>query len=319
MTGATGFVGSALVYNLIVDHRRYVRAALRHNIANLPERTEPIYVGDISADTDWTSALLNVEVVIHTAARVHIMSDRSVDRFAAYRRVNVDGTLTLAKQSAELGVRRFIFISSIKVNGEKTLIGRPFQACDIAAPIDPYGISKFEAEVGLLEIGAKTGMEISIIRSPLVYGAGVKANFLSMIHWLYKGIPLPLGDIQNKRSFVALDNLVDLIIRCIDHPAAANQIFLVSDGEDLSTTELLRKLAFYLGKPARLFSVPRWVLDTGAMIFGQKEILQRLCSSLQIDIAKTCQLLNWSPPVSVDQALERTVEYFLKNIPSYQR
>ncbi|AZD30984.1 UDP-glucose 4-epimerase [Pseudomonas chlororaphis] len=250
-------------------------------------------------------------MVIHVAARVHVMHDTLTDPLAAFREVNVEGTLNLARQAVEAGVKRFIFISSIKVNGEQTSSGAPYTADDMPAPVDPYGISKLEAEQGLLALAADTGMEVVIIRPVLVYGPGVKANFLSMMRWLYRGVPLPFGAVQNRRSLVALDNLVDLIVTCIDHPAAANQRFLASDGEDVSTTDLLRKLAFALGKPAHLIRVPVWLMSTVATFLGRRALSQRLFGSLQVDITKNQQLLGWTPPVSLDDALGLTAQYFL--------
>jgi nucleoside-diphosphate-sugar epimerase len=249
-------------------------------------------------------------VVVHLAARVHVMDDKVSDPLLEFRKVNADATLNLAKQAASAGVKRFIFISSIKVNGESTELGKPFQADDTVMPDDAYGLSKHEAEAALLRLGTATGMEVVVIRPPLVYGAGVKANFYSMMRWLDKGIPLPLGAINNKRSFVALDNLVDLIITCINHPSAAGQIFLVSDDEDLSTSELLRLMATALGKPARLLAVPVSVLQFVAKRLGKQAIAQRLCSSLQLDISKTRQMLGWTPPVSVTEALKKAAQYY---------
>jgi nucleoside-diphosphate-sugar epimerase len=271
-----------------------------------------LQVSGLEPDTDWQNALKGVDVVIHSAARVHVMEDKASDPLAAFRKVNVEGTLNLARQAAELGVRRFISISSIKVNGEGTSLGMPYLADAQPAPADPYGISKMEAEQGLRELAAESGMEVVIIRPPLVYGPGVKANFLNMMRWLHKGVPLPFGAIHNRRSLVALDNLVDLIVTCIGHPAAANQTFLVSDGEDLSTTELLRGMGTALGKPARLLPVPSWLLETGAAMLGKQALSQRLCGSLQVDISKTRELLNWTPPVSVDEALRKTAKHFLE-------
>jgi nucleoside-diphosphate-sugar epimerase len=219
----------------------------------------------------------------------------------------------LAEAAAAAGVRRFIFISSIKVNGEATLPGAPYTAEAQPAPADPYGISKLEAEQGLRALAADTGLEVVIIRPPLVYGPGVKANFLSMMRWLHKGVPLPFGAIHNRRSLVALDNLVDLLVTCIDHPGAANQTFLVSDGEDLSTSELLRRMGFALGRPARLLPIPSRLLDVAAAMLGKTALAQRLCGSLQVDIGKTRELLNWSPPVGVDEALRKTAEHFLEH------
>ncbi len=207
--------------------------------------------------------------------------------------------------------QRFVFISTIKVNGEGTPLGQPYTADDVPAPVDPYGVSKHEAELGLMRLAEETGMEVVIIRPVLVYGPGVKANFLSMMRWLHKGIPLPLGAIHNQRSLVALDNLVDLIVTCLHHPAAANQTFLVSDGEDLSTTALLRRTAAALGRPARLIPVPVRVLRTAAHLLGKADFAQRLYGSLQVDISKTRELLGWSPPVSVDDALHKTARHFL--------
>jgi nucleoside-diphosphate-sugar epimerase len=209
-------------------------------------------------------------------------------------------------------VKRFIFISSIKVNGESTVSGTPFKADDRPAPVDPYGVSKQEAEEALKQLGRDTGMEIVIIRPPLVYGPGVKANFLSMLNWLNKGIPLPLGAIRNRRSLVAIGNLVDLIVTCIDHPAAANQTFLVSDGEDLSTTQLLRRLARALGKNARLLPLPEWLLKLAASILGKQAIAQRICGSLQVDISKSRELLGWTPPVNMDKAMRQTAGHYLE-------
>jgi nucleoside-diphosphate-sugar epimerase len=261
----------------------------------------------LNAYTDWAEALANEQVVIHTAARAHIMKDEVPDPLAEYRKVNLEGTLNLARQAAQAGVKRFIFISSIKVNGEQTPLGKPFTPEDTPAPEDPYGISKYEAEQGLQQLAQETGMEVVIIRPPLVYGPGVKGNFASMVRLVEKGIPLPLGAIHNKRSLVALDNLVDLIITCIDHPAAANQVFLAGDGEDLSTTELLRGVANAMGKPARLIPVPAGVLMLGATVLGKKAMAQRLLGSLQVDISKAREVLGWEPVVSVETALETAV------------
>jgi len=312
LTGATGFIGQSLLNELL--RRGHVPVAVtRKAIAGLTGTDRCFPIADISANNDWLPALKGVEVVIHTAARVHVMNDRVADPLAAFRQVNVDGTLNLARQAAAAGVRRFIFISSIKVNGEGTPVGVPYLADGQPAPADPYGISKMEAEQGLRALAAETGMEVVIIRPPLVYGPGVKANFLSMMSWLHKGVPLPLGAIDNRRSLVALDNLVDLIVTCIDHPAAANQTFLVSDGEDFSTSELLRRMAAALGKPARLLPVPSGLLQAGAAMLGKQVLAQRLCGSLQVDIGKTRQLLNWTPPLSVDEALRKTAEHFLEH------
>lgn len=309
VTGATGFVGSALLERLAdhADHK--VMALVRREGVVLPEHVVPL-----RADADYLVGtelpLADVQVLIHCAARVHVMADSSSDPLAEYRKVNVEGTLKLAEQAARQGVRRFIFISSIKVNGEGTCTGEFYTADDVPAPADAYGISKMEAEQQLLSLGYRTGMEVVIIRPVLVYGPGVKANFRSMMSWLSKGIPLPLGSIRNQRSLVALDNLVDLIVTCLDHPAAANQTFLVSDGDDMSTTELLVRMGSALNKPVRLIPIPAALLLKGASLLGRKAVAQRLCGSLQVDIRKTRELLGWEPPLTVAQALSKTAKSF---------
>lgn len=311
MTGATGFVGQALCAQaLCADFQ--VNAALR-TPRSVASGATPIVVGAIDGNTDWSAALVDTEIVIHLAARVHVMAEQATDPLAEFRSVNVDGTLNLARQAAAAGVKRFIYISSIKVNGEGTACGQPYTAEDSPAPIDPYGISKYEAEQGLQLLVSQTGMEVVIIRPPLIYGPGVKANFQSLMKWLNKGIPLPLGAIHNQRSLVALANLVDLIITCIHHPAAANQIFLVADGDAISTTELLRKVAAALGKQPRLLPVPRLLLVCTATLLGRQAMAQRLCDNLQIDMDKTQQLLNWQPIVSVDEALQTTARHYLQS------
>lgn len=310
LTGSSGFVGQALLARLAARPALDLVAVSRRPVYGLPARVAHAQVADIVADTAWQPVLQGVQVVIHAAARVHVMNDKVADPLAEFRKVNVDGTLNLARQAVIAGAKRFIFISSIKVNGESTAPGKPYSAESQPAPVDPYGVSKLEAELALRALAAETGLEVVIIRPPLVYGPGVKANFRSMMHWLSKGIPLPLGAIHNRRSLVALDNLVDLIATCIEHPAAANQTFLVSDGEDLSTSQLLRRMGGALGRPARLLPIPAWLLETGARLVGKRALAQRLCGSLQVDIGKTRELLNWSPPLGVDEALRRAAESF---------
>jgi UDP-glucose 4-epimerase len=239
------------------------------------------------------------------------MREEAIDPLAEFRLINVEGTLELARQAALSGVRRFIYLSSIKVNGEQTLSGQSFTEQDVPAPADSYALSKLEAEESLRDLAKQTGMEVVIIRPPLVYGPGVKANFLNMMCWLHKGMPLPFASINNRRSLVALDNLLDLIVVCLEHPEAANQIFLVSDGDDLSTTELLRRMAHALGKPVRLMPVPVSLLKAGAGLLGRRDMAQRLCGSLQVDISKARTLLGWNPPISVEDGLSRTAQGFL--------
>lgn len=301
LTGASGFVGSALIEALISRPDICVVKALRKGEIG----PDCVVVGNIDGDTDFTKALVEVDVVIHAAARAHIMDDEVEDPLSEYRKVNVRGTLNLARQAIASGVRRFVFLSSIKANGEATAMGNKFEAGDLPAPEDAYGVSKMEAEQGLMKLSAETGLEVVIIRPPLVYGAGVKGNFANMIKLVDKGVPLPLGAVHNKRSLVGIDNLVDLIIRCIDHPAAANQVFLAGDGEDVSTTELLRDVGEAMGKPARLIPVPAGMLRLGATLLGKRTMAQRLLGSLQVDIRKTCELLDWKPPCTVQEGLRR--------------
>lgn len=310
VTGASGFVGVA-VLNQLTDKGWDALGAYRHGVPPLLAGAKGVVVGDLGDAQVWRAALDGVIAVVHTAARVHVINDKSSDPLHEFRRVNVEGTAALARQAVAAGVRRFVFLSSIKVNGEFTELGQTFTAEDAPAPEDPYGVSKHEAEQLLRHIASETGMEVVIIRPPLVYGPGVKANFQSMMRWLARGVPLPLAAVtQNRRSLVALDNLVDLIVTCLNHPAAANQTFLVSDGEDLSTAELLKRMGAAMGRPVRLFSIPPALFKLGSMVLNKPGIYQRLYGSLQLDIAKTRQLLGWAPPVSVDEGLRRAAEDF---------
>lgn len=313
LTGASGFVGRAVQARLLADALHTLRCAQRQAPAAPQAPVEYCLAPELGAQADWSPALAGVDAVIHCAARVHVMQEQAADPLAEYRRVNVEGTLCLARQAVAAGVRRFVFVSSIKVNGEQTRPGQPFRADDVPQACDPYGISKCEAEEALLALGAESGLEVVIVRPPLIYGPGVKANFLSMLRWLKRGVPLPLGAIDNRRSLVALDNLVDLLVLCLSHPAAAGQRFLVSDGEDLSTTELLRRLGQALGRPAWLLPVPQAWIEAGARLLGRQSLSQRLCGSLQVNIDKTCEWLGWTPPLTVDQALARTAAHFLEN------
>ncbi|WP_102354065.1 SDR family oxidoreductase [Pseudomonas sp. AD21] len=314
VTGGTGFLGAALTERLSTQMELAVVLPVRdHRFQPASPSVRVVQIDGLDADTHWGHALSGVDKVVHAAARVHVMKESSSDPLAEFRKVNVDGTLNLARQAAAAGVKRFIFISSIKVNGEFTEPGKPFCADDLPAPVDSYGISKLEAEQKLRALSSTTSMEVVIIRPVLIYGPGVKANFLSMMNWIHKGVPLPFGAIHNKRSLVALDNVVDLIVTCLSHPAAADQIFLVSDGQDVSTTELLRKTGEALNQRARLIPLPVWMMKVLALSLGRRALSQRLFDSLQVDISKNRQLLDWTPPLNIDMALKKTAQYFLES------
>ncbi|CAD5109722.1 UDP-glucose 4-epimerase family protein [Zestomonas carbonaria] len=309
LTGGTGFIGSAVARGVDswTDHE-LILAGRRAGAVILGVRY--IEIGDIGAITDWAPALQQVDVVIHCAARVHVLAESERDPLAAFRVVNVTGTLRLARQAAEQGVRRFVFLSSVKVHGETSAPGRPFRVGDSYAPADAYAISKMEAEQALLALAEETSMEVVIIRPPLVYGPGVGANFRSMMDWLSRGVPLPLGAVHNRRSLLALDNLVDLVLLCVEHPAAAGRVLLASDDEDLSTPELLRRLGRAMGRSARLLPIPPRCLELGATLLGRPALSQRLCGFLQVDISETRELLGWTPPLTVEEALRRTAEAY---------
>ena len=310
LTGSTGFLGKELQLRLVNNATDVINIGRSEGKKN---NIDYIYVKKIDSSSQFNLSVYKCDVLVHCAARVHIMNDSSSNPLEGFREVNTYGTLNLAQQAADSGVKRFIFISSIKVNGESTEVGSPFKPDDKYIPTDPYGLSKYEAEVGLDIIAKKTGMEVVIIRPPLVYGAGVKANFASMMEWVNKGLPLPLGGIKrNKRSLVSVYNLVDLIVTCIDHPNAANQTFLVSDNEDVSTTDLLKSMAVALNVPDRLIAIPASLLIFASKLIGKPSISQRLCGSLQVDISKTTVLLNWKPPYSSAESLKKTADFFSK-------
>ena len=310
VTGGSGFVGRAVVQRLLLECDVLVRGAVRSPSPAIGG-IEICRVGALGPSTNWVDALSGIHVVIHCAARVHVMNDAEADPLAAYRRSNVEGTLHLARSAVAAGCRRFVFISSIKVNGEATVPGVPFSEASTPAPRDPYGVSKLEAEQGLFALAEETGLEVVVVRPPLVYGPGVKANFQSMMRWLQRGVPLPFGAIDNRRSLVGLDNLADLVVCCATHPAAANQVFLAGDGEDLSTTDLLRRVARALGRPARLLPVPASWLSAAARIMGRQALATRLCGSLQVDTSKARTVLGWLPPDTVDEGLRKTAVDFL--------
>ena len=306
ITGANGFIGRALISKLVLEVNYFVRASIRKKIIQFPSQIEVLENMDASSNTNWTDALRDIDVVVHLFARVHVMDDKVADPLLEFRKINVNATIALAKAAAKLGIKRFVFLSSVKVNGESTF-HKPFSEFDLPHPQDTYAISKWEAEEALRKISKDTGMEVVIIRSPLVYGPNVKANFLKMMQYIKRGIPLPLGAIQNKRSLIGIDNLVDFIVTTISHPKAAHQTFLISDDEDISTTDLLRRIGKYIGKPARLIPLNPKILFFLFNILGRQDFGDRLLGSLEVDITKAKKLLAWSPPKTLDEGLRATV------------
>lgn len=306
VTGANGFVGSHLCRALQRKGMAY-RAVVREGAQASPGTAGLVRLPSLDAHTDWTTALQGATTVIHLAARVHQVQDTSADPLQAFRATNLHATLQLARCAQKMGVQRFIFVSTVKVLGEETAPGRPFHASDPAQPQDAYATSKHEAEQALRALVAGGSMELVIVRPPLVYGPGVRANFASLVRVVRRGIPLPLACVHNLRSLVGIDNLVSLLLRCTQHADAGGQTFLVSDGHDLSTPDLVRQLATALGQPARLWPVPLAGLQLAARLTGRQAAVQRLCSSLQVDISATCQGLQWAPPVSVAEGLRRMV------------
>lgn len=329
VTGASGFVGRALCSALLTQGHM-VRAAVR-SMGAIPssEGLDAILVGEVDARTDWSADLARVDCVIHCAARAHVMHETETDALAAYRVVNVAGTQRLAEQAAAFGVRRLVFLSSIKVSGDQTALGDPFcvdgsprgfAARDEemkasprdgeANPKDPYGISKWEAEQALWAVSAQTGLEVVVVRPPLVYGPGVKGNMLRLLRWVARGVPLPLGAVHNQRSLMGLSNLVDLLLRCADHPAAAGQIFLASDGQDLSTPQLIRLMAQGMNGPARLLPVPVALLQASGSLLGKRGEIDRLVGSLQVDSRHTQAQLGWTAPVSVADGVREMARWY---------
>lgn len=311
LTGASGFVGGHLSTRLAREPGQATTAAVRQASRGLLSKQLPtIGIDPIGPETRWQDALAGVNVVIHAAARVHVMDEQAADPLAEYRRVNTAGTLHLAREAAKAGVRRLIFLSTVKVLGDSTRPGRPFRVDDPPAPSDPYAISKHEAEEGLRQIAAKTSLEVVVIRPPLVYGAGVGGNFARLLDAVARRQRLPLAAIDNRRSLVFVDNLVDLIIKCIDHDKAPGRAWLVSDGEDLSTPELVRRLAAQLNQPPRLLPVPPALLRLAGFLTGRRAAVDRLTGSLQVDISATRELLGWQPPVTVDEGLRSLWTYY---------
>jgi UDP-glucose 4-epimerase len=303
LTGSTGFVGSVLLESLISQSNVKIKVVTRHAVES--EGVHFLKVDEINANTNYSTIILGVETVIHCAARVHVMEDTTVDPLFEFRAINTEGTLNLARQAAAAGIKRFIFLSSIKVNGESTSKRAPFTSLDRRLPEDPYGISKSEAEEQLLALGQETGMEVVIIRSPLVYGEGVKANFSSLMKLVGKGLPLPFRAIShNRRSLVSVYNLVDLIKVCIDHPKAANQVFLVSDDNDLSTAQMVTLMAKVQDKVDLSVPVPVWCFKLVGKFFKKEAVVDRLVGSLQLDIKHTMSTLDWAPPYSVEHGFK---------------
>ena len=311
VTGANGFLGQALCRKLI-EKGYEVRGAVRGEQSLLPQGIEKTAVGDIDGKTDWSGALVGVDCVIHLAARVHVMQESSADPLSDFRKVNVAGTERLALFAAKAGVKRLVYVSSIKVNGEATG-AKPFSESDETVPTDPYGISKLEAERVLHEISGKTGLEFSTIRPPLVYGPGVGGNFIKLMTWVKKGIPVPLGSVRNRRSMIYVENLIDALILCSAHPDAANETFLVSDMETVSTPELIARLTDEMGTGSRTWPVPPSLLRFLGKAAGKTAEIERLTESLEIDSSKILKRLGWQPPFSLDEGLAKTVAWFMKN------
>ena len=307
LTGSTGFLGRALQKKL-GDH-----LVILTSRSDEMENSSRFFRKTISSAENFSDCLNDVDVVIHTAARVHQMNDLAEDPHKEFMETNCFGTLNLARQAADAGVKRFIFISSIKVNGEQSHLGRPFSFDDPRRAEDPYGISKANAEEGLLKIADETRLEVTIIRPPLVYGPDVKANFAALLKLASKNVPLPLGSVNNKRSFVALDNLVNLIVTCINHPKAANQVFLVSDDNDVSTSKLFSIMVEAFGKKARLINVSPHFLRLIAKLIGKEEMIDRLCGDLSVDIRHTKNTLDWTPVVSLVDGVKICVSNSLSN------
>lgn len=300
MTGATGFVGGALVKTLSQNGHDVVATGRRSDVS-LPV---PYIAKNLHSDTDWSEALAGVTHIVHTAARVHVLKDSSSNPLADFRALNCHATLNLARQAAEAGVRRFVFISTIGVNGNQTT-DKPFTEQDAPAPHNDYALSKYEAEQGLLEVARNTAMEVVIIRPPLIYGPGAPGNFATMMRWVNSGVPLPLGAVNNRRSFLALDNLVSFIIQCMKYPRAANEIFLVADAGPVSTTELIQAIARAQDKKVWLIPIPTGWMQWFAGVVGEQGIAARLFGSLEVDDTKALTLLDWERPVTMREQLQK--------------
>lgn len=306
ITGANGFVGRALLSRLIQENRQAITFVRDQGAQQFEEIDIPVV--SLVDRKSWSSALRQCSVFVHCAGRAHIKKGSGRDALHKFREVNTDLTLELARSAAAAGVKRFVFVSSIGVNGLAS--GQELITPEGAVnPQTPYAMSKYEAEQGLQEISQETGLEVVVVRPPLVYGSGAPGNFGALVTMLQRGWPLPFGAVtKNRRSYVALPNLVDLLVTVCDHPAAANQVFLVSDGEDLSTADLLRRLAAAMGQPAHLLAVSPAFLRSGAIMFGRRDLAERLLADLRVDITKTRRLLGWAPLVSVEEGLNLSVK-----------
>lgn len=309
VTGANGFVGSALCDSLF-RHGHSVRGAVRRNDVILNSKISRVTVGEINSQTDWSAALEGIDVLIHLAARVHVMHETSKDPLEEFRRANVHGTEHLARSAAAHGVKRMVFVSSIKVNGDETSDGTCYTELDVPSPGDSYGISKWEAEQALHRVAQETGLQVVIVRPPLVYGPGVKGNFERILRALIKGMPLPLASVHNLRSMIYVENLVDALRICAIHPAAAGQTYLLSDRDDISTPSLTRQLALAMGKQARLFPFPVQLLRIAGRLLGKSEQIKRLLGSLQVDSGKIRRELDWQPPFTLQEGLQATVDWY---------
>lgn len=308
ITGASGFVGCAVTERLLADGHTVRGAVRQDNLqVRLSAEVEQVIIGELAPDTVWGKALYGIDAVIHLAARVHLMDDPADDPLAAFRLVNVEGTRQLALEAVKAGVKRLVFVSSVKVHGEETLI--PYDEDSLCNP-DPYGVSKIEAEQVLRRIEAETGLEVVIVRPPLVYGPGVKANFLRMMQTIQRSIPLPLASIKNRRSLLYVGNLADALAVCATHTNAAGQTYLVSDGIDVSTPELIRSVAAAMGVPARLFPMPVTVIQLFGTLTGKKTAVQRLAGSLAVDSSKIRRELDWKPPFTLEEGLKETAEWY---------
>jgi nucleoside-diphosphate-sugar epimerase len=307
VTGADGFVGAALCRQLAAAGYPVHRAvrAIREDGSSQPA----FAIGDIGAETDWSAALSGASCVVHLAARTHVLRDAAADAIAEYRRTNVAATHRLAQQAASAGVRRLVFLSSIKVNGEATF-ARPYTESDVPAPEDAYGVTKHEAENALREVASATGLDAVVLRPPLVYGPGVRGNFRRLLGMVARGTPLPLASVHNRRSLIFVGNLVDAILAVATAPQAAGRTYLVSDGEDVSTPGLIREMARALGRPARLLPCPGPVLHAAAAVLGRREEAARLTGSLQIDAALIRAELAWLPRYSLAQGLVETARWY---------